>query len=246
MEKIPVEIAILQGAVQLVRAALHDGDDHAAADPPEFGGQTGGEDPDLLDGVHGREDRLGVMGGGAADRLLGADAVHRVTHRAVPLADGVVGEEFGRIDPGKVSQNIERAALHHGDSHKDLVLQCRRRRGRLRLEQGDRPGNGYGFGDRPEFELDIDAREIARPELDVRTEIAGEARRLDAEFVGAGRQVWDEIAAGLVGEALGGEPGSGVHDRDLGAGDHRAGRVGHHARQSGGASVLASCREGEK
>src|SRR5437899_2211983 len=128
-----VEIAILQAAVELIRAAAEDNGQPAAGGVSELGGHSGGVGLHFGNRIDARSNDAVGASDRARYRLFGAESIQVVAHR--PLALSVQVESVDYLCIGKIGQDAERELLQDGDLDYDTPLQNAARNRGFGLQQ---------------------------------------------------------------------------------------------------------------
>ena len=223
--------------MDVVGAAFGDEGDLGAGGAAEIGVGTGGDDAELLDSVE--RDAEGGGEAGARVLIVGIDAVERDVRLIGLTAIYVAGAVTRRVVFAVVSyaglegKQANDIAAFEGELKDRLGGEVIAEGGVLGVNGIGLGRNGDGIGSGGEFEFDI-ARGRG---LDLYGNAAeGEGTKAGGcggERVGGWGELGERVISGAIGGGGAFGAGGSIEDRDRGAGDNGAGRIGDSTAQRG-------------
>ena len=205
---------------------------------PELGGVNSGLHLEFLQGVDGRQERIGVeVDVGVGDAVegvvveLAAHAGNREVLRtalSALTAHGGSAIREGGIDVGAQSHELQEIASIERQLDDALIVDYRADRGVLRGKQRSAARHLDGFGHGADPELKIDAGHLLNLQLHAAPELGLEALHLRSDVVNTRLQRRKRVIACVIRGGRSREIGLRIGDSHGSADDHRAAGISHH------------------
>ena len=213
-------------------------------------GEAARRDAELLERVGKRQREIDVLlrvvVRGAVERV--ADAGRQAAGHGNPDAPrrGAV-RGFGRLHRrAREHEQVGDLASLQRELDDPLLLDHRADARAAHVHDRRRGFHRHGFFERAERERRVHRRRRAHLQHEPRLHVGAETLQRNLEAIRAGRQVRDQIGAGIVGDDRARQAGGRLHHRHGGARQHGAARVGHASVDLGGGELCPRGRGGQE